>query len=422
MKNLLYIVFGLLILSLGGCTRDESNIFSISPAERLSNALKVDKDSLVNAKNGWVMEYFATTASAGYTMLVKFNKSGQVIVSGKSELTGNVLFSDSSLYEMIGDDGPVLTFNSYNKVLHAFSNPELPDGYGLEGDYEFIVMKNTADQIILKGKKRGTTILLNKLPQNITKEQYFAGLDAMDSLLFYKNSLKLKMNIGALTYSFTNGTYHVFSIIKDGAGANIAVDAPFVVTQTGIRFHSVQELGGMKFQTLTLNEDKSALVSLDNSDLKLIGVDDLAAYLTASIKVWQFTPVGLSSNVEVLYDQIIQSCKAKYNAEDVKLAIRYYSTRRSFELTLSYVSGMVLSEGNLDFSLTATGKNSLSLLYKGTGDTSGLSFYNDVAGLKDFSTLISTAFNLGTACMINPQRIKFTKKTDANTWFSLGAE
>jgi len=422
MKNLLYIILCLVVVLLGSCVKEEPNIFSTSPAERLTNAMKTDKDSLISSKNGWVMEYFATTVSAGYTLLIEFNKSGRTIIAGKSELTGNVQVSDSSLFDMIGDDGPVLTFNSYNKVLHAFSTPESPDGYGKGGDYEFIVMKNTANQIILKGKKRNTTILLNRLPQNITWSQYFAGLDAMDSLLFYNNTLKLKMSIGTSTYSFTNGANHIFSITKDGVGVNIPVDAPFIVTQNGIRFHSEQEIGGVKFQTLALSEDKSALVSAENPSLKLTGVTDLATFFADNDNVWRLNPAGLSTNIKTLYDQIVQSCVSKYSAKDVKLALRYYTPRRTFELTLSYVSDSVLTEGNLDFTLNTSGKNSVTLQYKGTGDVNGLASYNDVAGFKDLSTLISTGFTLSTLSTINPQKIVFTKRTDANTWMSLSME
>ena len=174
MKIIIYILLCIAALEFGGCSTQEADIFSHSPAERLNKALKDDSDSLQNADNGWAMEYFATAKSPGYTLLMKFSKSGQALVSGKSELTHNLIETDSCLYEMIGDNGPVLTFNTYNKVLHAFANPVNPDGYGLEGDYEFVVMKSTAGQIVLKGKKRGTTILLNKIPATVSWQKYFA--------------------------------------------------------------------------------------------------------------------------------------------------------------------------------------------------------------------------------------------------------
>ncbi|HEY6913663.1 MAG TPA: DUF4302 domain-containing protein [Paludibacter sp.] len=417
MQKINYIVLCLVMLLLGSCAKNEADIFSASPAERMNRALKDDFAALISAPNGWAMEYFATPTSPGYTLLVKFDTSGKATFAAKSELTKNKAYeTDSCLFEMIGDNGPVLTFNTYNTVLHRFSNPENPDGYGLEGDYEFVVISKSADQITLKGKKMGTIILLNKIPVDISWAQYVEGLSAMDTLLFVNNSNSLKMKIGTSSYLFSNGSGHVFSIKQ---GVNTTIEAPFIVTRTGIRFQFVQDIGGVKFHTLKLNDDKSALVSIDNPDLKLVGVEDLAAFFIGNIKVWEFVPTELSPNVKAVYDQIVQSCITNYNATDVKLAIKYYTTRNSFELNLTYTTSQVINDGNLDMTLNATGKNSLSLLCKVTGDNSGLSFYNDVAGFKEMSALISTGFVLSTNSMINPQKIKFTKKTDANTWFTV---
>jgi hypothetical protein len=420
MKRVNYIVVALVILILSGCSKNEADIFSASPAERLNQSLKDDFTTLTSSANGWAMEYFATTTSSGYTLLVKFDASGKATFAAKSELTKNKEYeTDSCLFEMIGDDGPVLTFNTYNSVLHRFSNPENPDGYGLEGDYEFVVISKSSDQIVLKGKKRGTTIVLNKIPVDITWTQYVADLDTMDALLFVNNANKLKMTIGSSVYSFSNGASHIFSIIKQGVGTNVSIDAPFLVTRTGIRFQIAQEIGGVKFQTLKLSDDKLALVSVDNPDLKLVGVEDLAVYFASNIKVWQFVPEELSANVKAVYDQIVQSCVTKFNATDVMLGIKYYPTRNSFELTLSYTTSLMVNEGNLDLNLATTGKNSLSLFYKGSGDTNGLSFYNDVAGFKEMAAFLSTGFALSTNSMLNPQKIKFSKKTDSNIWFTV---
>ncbi|HET7732510.1 MAG TPA: hypothetical protein VFK73_01630, partial [Paludibacter sp.] len=251
---------------------------------------------------------------------------------------------------------------------------------------------------------------------DISWAQYVQGLSAMDTLLFVNNSNSLKMKIGTSSYLFSNGSGHVFSIKQ---GVNTAIEAPFIVTRTGIRFQFVQDIAGVKFHTLKLNDDKSALVSIDNPDLRLVGVEDLAAFFIGNIKVWEFVPTELSPNVKAVYNQIVQSCITKYNATDVKLAIKYYTTRNSFELNLTYATSQIINDGNLDMTLNATGKNSLSILCKVTGDNSGVSFYNEVAGFKEMAALISTGFALSANSMINPQKIKFTKKTDASTWFTV---
>ncbi|HET7732931.1 MAG TPA: DUF4302 domain-containing protein, partial [Paludibacter sp.] len=197
MQKINYIVLCLIVLLLGSCAKNEADVFSASPAERMNQALKDDFAALISAPNGWAMEYFATPTSPGYTLLVKFDASGKATFAAKSELTKNKAYeTDSCLFEMIGDNGPVLTFNTYNTVLHRFSNPENPDGYGLEGDYEFVVISKSTDQITLKGKKMGTIILLNKIPDDIAWEQYVGELSAMDTLLFVNNSNVLKMKIG----------------------------------------------------------------------------------------------------------------------------------------------------------------------------------------------------------------------------------
>jgi len=420
MKKVNYIFVCLVILFAVSCAKEEKDIFSASPAERINQALKDDFAALTNAENGWAMEYFATVESPGYMLLVKFETSGKATIAAKSELTKNKEFeTDTCLFEIIADNGPVLTFNTYNKVLHRFSDPVDPDGYGLEGDYEFVIIRTTTDKIVLKGKKRGTVIVLNKIPNDVTWLQYIAGLDAMHLLLFSNDAPNLTMKIGQTIYSFSNGNNHIFSIIKEGAGLNMPVDAPFIVTPAGIRFQSAQEIENVKFQTFELNEDKSSLVCKEDPSLKLTGTEDLAIYFTSNIKNWEFVSTGLSPNVKVIYDQIVQSCVTKYNADDVKLTIRYYTTRKSFELTLTYLAGQIKNDGNLDLNLNTSGKNSITLNQKGTGDNYGMSFYNDIAGFKEMSNLISAAFTLSTNSMINPQEIKFVKKTDPNTWFTV---
>lgn len=420
MKKVNYIFIFLVVLLAGSCAKEEKDIFSASPAERINQALKDDFAALTNVENGWAMEYFATVESPGYMLLVKFDASGKATIASKSELTKNKEYeTDTCLFEIIADNGPVLTFNTYNKVLHRFSDPVDPDGYGLEGDYEFVIISTAPDKIVLKGKKRGTIIVLNKIPDDVAWPQYVAGLDAMDLLLFSKDAPNLTLKIGQSIYSFSNGMTHIFSIVKEGAGLNLPVEAPFIVTRSGIRFQTAQEIEGVKFQNFDLSEDKSSLICKEDPNIKLTGTEDLAIYFASNIKIWEFIPAELSPNVKLIYDQIVQSCVTKYNADEVKLAIRYYTTRKSFELTLTYMVGQIKNDGNLDLNLNTSGKNSITINQKGTGDNYGMSFYNDIAGFKEMSTIISSGFTLSTNSMINPQKIRFVKKTDANTWFTV---
>ena len=47
----------------------------------------------------------------------------------------------TSQYDIISDMGPVLTFNTYNAILHYFTEPKgSSDVDGMAGDYEFVFM------------------------------------------------------------------------------------------------------------------------------------------------------------------------------------------------------------------------------------------------------------------------------------------
>ena len=422
MKNTysIFILLGILLLS--GCKNEETDIFGASAAERMNEAINDNYNFLTAAGNGWAMEYFPNAESAGYNLLVKFNKSGSAIIASKSELTKNREYEqDSCLYEIIGDNGPVLTFNTYNNVLHRFSNPIEPDGYGLQGDYEFVIMKSEQEKIILRGKKYAATIVLTRLAENISWEMYIQEIENLNSTLFSNKAPKLTLTIGKSVYTFSNGVSHVFSVLKEGPTPN-AVDIPFIVNKQGIRFQALHEFDGLKFQTFILNNEKSALVSVENPDFKLSGPADLGTYFTGNVINWEIVSNELSANISTLYNSILQSCNEKYNAQDVQIAIKYSTIRKTFVLTLAFTEGGIKKEGSLDLTITLNGKTGLNIVNKGTGDTNGLLYKTDITGFNQLASTISSNFLLTTNALINPQKIKLTKSTDSNTWLTIQAK
>jgi len=191
---------------LTACQQEEADVFSASPAERLSKAISDYHTLLTDAPNGWEMDYFANTVSPGYNLLVKFNKSGNAILASRSELTTNSAYEkDSCLFDIIGDNGPVLTFNTFSKILHVFSNPENPDGYGLEGDYEFIIIKASADTVWMKGKKYGTEVLLHKMSTGTQWKQFADERYDFTTLLFSAKTPALTLKIDKSIYTFATG-------------------------------------------------------------------------------------------------------------------------------------------------------------------------------------------------------------------------
>ncbi len=183
MKKSIYLA-AIAALSLTACDSDSNEIFDQSAAERLEQYKKDYADVLTENGGLWVMEYFSNSDEPGYLFVMQFDKNGSVNISANHKWIGNVYREERSLWKMIADNGPVLSFDSYNSLFHIFSDPanitgsEAPKdednedidetGFGHEGDYEFQVMHVSDDRntIRLMGKKRLIDIYMRRLDQS----------------------------------------------------------------------------------------------------------------------------------------------------------------------------------------------------------------------------------------------------------------
>ena len=173
-------------LSLASCKNEVDNIFDDDAVIRLDNAKAMYTDILTSNGGKWQLEYYSNTEEPGYIYLMTFSKDGSVKISGANkwinyiqsgQLTRPAFGSDVSLWEVIADNGPVLSLNSYNKYFHLFADPyNLPNmggamtdgdtnqaGYGHKGDYEFNLMKYSGDTIYLTGKKYDHHMIMTRI-------------------------------------------------------------------------------------------------------------------------------------------------------------------------------------------------------------------------------------------------------------------
>lgn len=222
------------------CSRDEANLFDQSVAERTQTAMSNASDILTSATNGWEMIVFPTTTTKGYNMIVKFNKNGTCVCAAKNETTTFGAFKTDStgMWQMIPNEGPCLSFDTYNTILHAFSDPILPGqtkGVGMKGDFEFLILKATAGEVVLKGKKRATYNLLRPLPENQNWETYFDEVASKVGNTFTNNNI-MTAQVGDKKYTLYNGATGVFKMMDFGMPLvdTLATSYPFAFTQKGI--------------------------------------------------------------------------------------------------------------------------------------------------------------------------------------------
>lgn len=213
----------LMSASLASCNHEEADIFDQSAAHRTEEARKMYKDILLDKGGKWQMEYFTTEQEHGYVYLFTFRNDGTVTISGNNEyitkltnIDSNVpsYGSETSMWTILSDNGPVLSFNSYNTIFHLFATPEdIPgterdeQGYGHSGDYEFDLMKFSNDTLYLEGKKNGAEIIMTRIAPETDDKTYLNEVVALADSFF-------NAKVPAVYVNLPGGYRHV---VLDGA-------------------------------------------------------------------------------------------------------------------------------------------------------------------------------------------------------------
>lgn len=262
-KVFLYIATAFAALSVQSCLHDNEDVFDVPAAERIELTVAADKALLESADNGWKFEYYlgADMIYGGHNILAKF-KDGKAYLAGEKNGAQAVAVSS---YDVTTDQGPVLSFDTYNEVIHDFAQPYSDNVEGLKGDYEFVIMKTTNDSIYLKGKKWGNYMLMTRLPETTTWDDFLGGVVDMSE------------NI----WSVYDGTYNEVKIAGEvdinsnwlyiSAGEE-QLEAPFIFTPKGIKLDQPYIFDGKAVQYFTYDVQAMTLTSDENSSLVLKAV------------------------------------------------------------------------------------------------------------------------------------------------------
>lgn len=288
-------------LAATSCSNKEEDIFDDAAAVRMDAAKTETKALLISAPNGWELSYFADNEwEPGYVILMKFHNDESVEMAGSNAWVANAFMSqdryavqhETSLYKMISDDGPVLTFDTFNRMLHIFSEPyNLPSptynpdnvpfpigpqeksavsgkdydvnesGYGHNGDYEFVILSKTDNEIILRGKKTRINMRLRRLADDTDWDTYFATVNRLAENTFSNRFGDLKMVVGGHDLHISNLTSGVMSILADDDDPVMeTVKVPFIYTPDGIRLREPYKgfedrLPDIAIQNFAFNED-----------------------------------------------------------------------------------------------------------------------------------------------------------------------
>ena len=242
MKAKYLVLIGLFAATMVACSRDEESLFEKPAAERAREAVENAFDVFTSAENGWEMAYFPNLEAdaKGYNMVLKFNKNGNVSATAKNSTTtmNKIITDTASTWAVKSDYGPILTFDTYNDVFHAFSDPQ-ENGAGLLGDYEFLILKATPELVLLKGKKHSAYSVMRPM-KNISLEDYFAASEKMMTDLFGNSNIVTLVQDGQKKYLFNGASGQFMSseygtaLVQEGATTHPVCATPDgIIVSTG---------------------------------------------------------------------------------------------------------------------------------------------------------------------------------------------
>ncbi|MDR1881950.1 MAG: DUF4302 domain-containing protein [Prevotella sp.] len=246
MKKLIYtsfVFFALVLFS--SCSEDEENLFSASSADRIAASMKETGEILAKAPNGWLVQYYAGVDDekvGGINYIFDFNEDGWVDVI--SELDPDNTYR--SLYRLISDQGPVLTFDTYNPVFHTMSEPKGSGSiYGYMGDYEFVVTSASETEITLAGKKYGNIAVMKPFAPDSDKKEYLNTVLAVSEDALMYSVLELYKDNRKIGYGKYSGSYDAYTFKYEKA-ANDSVEVTFFAAYNpnGITLYEPVDING----------------------------------------------------------------------------------------------------------------------------------------------------------------------------------
>ncbi|WP_316804623.1 DUF4302 domain-containing protein [Pedobacter nototheniae] len=269
MKKQFLLVSIVSVLLFAGCDKKKDRIFDEDPTTRL-NASVDNVYSAVKTKQAWIFSYYpgVNTEYGGFNLFPNFTSAVDVTIQADYVAT-----LQTGSFKVYPGAGPILTFDSYNSVIHYFglpayytvgngSNPTAAQlaaanigttDAGMKGDFEFLVLSANQDSILLKGRKYGNIMKMKsvdaaQLPTIITN--YKAAATTFNAFRTFK------LEVNGTAYATTSTTSTVSGVVRPNRYLNVtgkSISISFIVTDTGLEFYKEYQIDGVKFSKLKYN-------------------------------------------------------------------------------------------------------------------------------------------------------------------------
>ena len=247
------------------CSSKSDDIFSDSAAIRLQKAVAEYTDLLESNAYGWAMDYYTGTGIEGGIAYTARFSDGAVTLSCERPIDYTSVDSRlnykysagqeaESAYSVKSENSVQLSFDTFNALIHYWTQPFGIDSDGFAGDYEFTFVHASPDSVVLRGKKYGRLMRLYPLRQPAS--EYIAQVVAMRDKLSAIPRKHLVADGQSLSVSCMDNHLQY----TDG---DTRRDLPYTYTDTGIRLYQPISVNGIEAQRLDYDEATRDLTSPD---------------------------------------------------------------------------------------------------------------------------------------------------------------
>jgi len=267
------------------CQNDDDDAFDVPASQRLQSEMTRAKQTLRSAQYGWEMEYYpgGDLAYGGLVYTVKFDSLTCTV--------GCSLIPDStvtSYYRITNDNGPVLTFDTYNALLHYYSTPSGSEYEAKGGEFEFVIDSIADDFISLYGKKTRNTVCMRRLtaPADDYARQTVNIFDNfVDSIRGVIGGTEVRAKCSPTTKRIVMGN----------------VEMPFAYTNRGIRLYRPLNIGGERVQSFDFDTETNILTCTDpgQEEIQLEGIPYDAGTMSYSKYEGDYNLVYQGATVQV---------------------------------------------------------------------------------------------------------------------------
>ena len=405
MRKLYNIIIAIVaIVSLASCTGEVDDIFDRSSAARMTEAIATDRQMLVDAPNGWLMQYFCENTYGGYNVFVKFNDDNTATVANEVFELGS---RETSHYKLEQSMGVVLSFDEYNELFHFFSAPANPngigdDGIGMRGDFEFRVISATADRFELEGKKHGARIVMTRLADGVDWDDYITRVRQTEQTLqtrSYDLVNSQQQDTLRLTSNYRAFTYHDAQTDQD-------VVVPYIVTPGVVHLSQPITVSGVAVDSLSLSSG-GEWTAQGGISLQPV-VPALVDQLLDTGTYWSFVQ-GRMSQLAAQYFQRAEQASAGEGEDVMFMALGVNPNAPNLGWSFFFRSGNYI--GTITLQATRIDDTHISLLPTGYDNNGQYYFqagYNYVA-----NGILRGTFELSADNPANPTYIRLTH-TDSN--------